>query len=530
VLLYVPYTLAGLDGIGIMRNFLIVLPMALLFLVLARKGLGTLTSLVVVIFPALMLSSKLYYAFERPQGISFTLALVLIVLLERLRGKTAGRGRRQLDFSFWLIPVVMAFWSNVHAGFIVGGATIIVFMAAEALRSGYHLLRGSREKGARPALFIVCLAAIAASCLNPNTYHLFYEYLTGLVVSFVREILPAARPAGMGQWVGQTVLEYKPLTYFYKELGFRWLAFYWVFTGLLYVVLFAKYWLRRSVDLTELLVVSFYVFFANYYARGLMFSLTVLPFFLGKSLLEMRLPGARYRIWPKVVAAALIAVTMSFFVQEYKMKSRTFMPGISPQWVSPWYPQSHVTFMKATKVKGPIYNYYTWGGFLIWELYPDYQVFVDGRALDNNVNITADLILKAAPGWQALLDSYKINAIITPVVYRESGHIIPLAVSLVDDDRWNLVHLDLNSALFLRDVPANGGIIGKYSRNKQNIYREIIRDENIFLSYMPWHPTYNIAKADALFSLGMIQEAKAIYERFPREAAGRLRNLKTMGY
>jgi hypothetical protein len=523
VIFYLPYSIAGFNGVGVMRNILIVLPMALLFVLLLRRGLGVLTALVVISLPALMLSSKLYYAFERPQGFSFTLALVLVALLVRLKEQTGREGKGSFDFSFWLIPLVMAVWSNVHAGFIVGGVTIIVFMAAEGLRSGYHLLRGSREKSVRLAFFLVCLAAIGASFLNPNTYHIFYNYVSGKAMMFLGKVFSASRPGRGGGWVGQVVLEYRPLVYFYKNLGFTWLVFYWVFTGVMYLALLAKYWIRRRFDVTEFMVVSFYVFFANYYARGLMFSLTVLPFFLGKSLIEIKLPEVKYRIWQKGLAVALLAVTLSFFLHSYKMSPYIFKPESTKRWTSPWYPQGLVTFMKATKIGKPIYNYYTWGGFLIWSLYPDYQVFVDGRALDNKVTVNADAILKTHPGWQSLLDHYNINTIIIPVVYRESGHIIPLATTLVHDDLWKLVYLGFNSALFVRDVPRNSDIIERYSIDKMKIYKEIIRNENVFLSLMPWHPAYNIAKADALFALGMTEEAMAIYRRFPREAADRLR-------
>ncbi|GAB4388405.1 MAG: hypothetical protein Kow0025_07480 [Thermodesulfovibrionales bacterium] len=330
--------------------------------------------------------------------------------------------------------------------------------------------------------------------------------------------------------MGETVLEYRPLSYFYRELGYRWLVFYWGFNGVLYVALFAKYWLRRRVDLAELMVVSFYVFFANHYARGIMFALTVLPFYAGKSLLEMRSPELRSKVSLRAVAAALLVLFLGLFTYGYRQSPASYKPGVASNWVSPWYPTGLVTFMKATGLKGPMYNYYTWGGFLIWSLYPDYQVFADGRALHEPINVTADVILQTFPGWNTYLDAYGINIIAVPVIYRESGHIIPLAMALAYDANWELVYVGRNSALFVRNVPGNQEVIVKYRKDRRNIFKEIIRSENILLSFMPWHPTYNIGKADALFALGAYEQAKAIYERFPAQSAQKLLMLKSMGY
>jgi len=88
VILYLPYKAAGLAGVAAMRGALILLPMAILYVWLLRRRAGPWLTLAVVSMPALMLTTKLGYTFERPQGISFTLALVLVMLL--LRGSGPG--------------------------------------------------------------------------------------------------------------------------------------------------------------------------------------------------------------------------------------------------------------------------------------------------------------------------------------------------------------------------------------------------------------------------------------------------------
>ncbi len=522
----------GLAGVTMLRNFLIVFPMVVLFLWLRHGGLGLVASAAVVLFPLMIQVFQVFYSFERPQGLSFLLVLLLVMLLERLRSHSSGPGRARFDMSMALLPALMALWANIHAGFIVGVVIICIYFSAELLTLAWRRLRNSPADRAQPVFFAICLAAIAATVFNPNTFYLSYSYIEGLASKFFKDFSQTLT-AGPGKegWVESVVLEFKPLYYFYSELRYQWVMFYWIFTGLLFLSLFIKYWARRSIDLAELITVGFISFFANYYARGLMFSLTVLPFYLGKTMLELKLPPIKYREVFKVAVVALLIVSIGFLTFTYPGRLGVLLrPSVTSTWISPWYPLGLAHFVEQTKIPGPMYNFYTWGGFLIWRLYPRYKVFVDGRALDRNISYIADSILKTFPAWRGQLDAYNINFIVIPVVFRESGHIIPLAPALVREPGWKLVYLRNNSAVFVRDVPQNQELIKMYNIDKMRVFKEIVAVENILLSGMPNNPVYNVSKADALFSLGQFAEAKAIYERFPRYSRDRLSKLRSMGY
>jgi len=251
---------------------------------------------------------------------------------------------------------------------------------------------------------------------------------------------------------------------------------------------------------------------------------------MGKTILELDLPKPAW--WGNVRRAAIagvLAVSIGFSSLSYIRMPYALKPGITPMLITPWYPMKAVEFLMATNIKPPMYNFYTWGGFLIWTLYPKYKVFIDGRALDEMVNRTADGILKTFPGWEEKLNAYNINFILIPLVFRESGHIIPLAPALARHDGWKLVFIKYNSAIFVRNTPENADIIKSFEIPKDAVFNEIINVENIFLSTAPWNPVFNISKADALLALGRYDEARAIYEKFPEEGAYGLKTLKDMG-
>jgi hypothetical protein len=434
-----------------------------------------------------------------------------------------------MDFSFWAIPLLMAVWSNLHAGFIVGNVVVLIYLGSSALSAVYHRARKTGAPAARPAFFIVCAAGVLASGLNPNTYKLFYPYVSGMVSMFVTDTRRAFTGES-GSWVQDVVLEFKPLHYFYTHLNYKWLMFYWVFTAVLYAALLFKYWFLKKVDLAELLTVSLVVFFANYHARGLMFSLSIMPFYLAKTLKETRLPGLRFKAMAMAVPALMLLLSLMFVNYTVKHMPGMLRPGLTRMLITPWYPTDMVAFVKENRIAPPMYNYYTWGGFLIWSMYPQYQVFIDGRAIDDIVNRTADDILKTQSGWYSKLEAYGINFIAVPVVFRESGHIVPLPPALVDDERWKLIFLRNNAAVFVKNVPKNRDLIFKYNMDKKMIFQEILEIEDMFLPSQPDNPVFNVSKADALFGLGRYAEAKAVLERFPVEGQLRLMRLKDLGY
>jgi len=527
VIYHLSFEAGGIPGVIAMRGLLIILPMAMLYAWLARRRAGPLVSLSIVSLPVLLFTVQLFYSFERPQGLSFSFVLLLVILLERVRKRSAAGG---FDVSYAALPVLTALWSNIHAGFIVGNVIIVAYLGAEAVTLLYRRLRGAKAPGAGTAFFIVCGLAIVSSFINPNGYTLFLIYFKGMLSIVWTDVAGSLSQRGGGSWVRAVVLEYKPLIYFYRELGYTWLIYYWVFTAVLYLTLLAKYWLRRSFDIAEFLTVSIVVVFANTYARGLMFSLSVMPFYFAKSVLELRETGGGFKTLRWTATASALLLSCALLVSTLLARPASLTPMLRNAGISMWYPMEAVEFLRATHLDPPMYNYYTWGGFLMWALHPYYQVFIDGRALDNKMSAIADGILKTLPGWKRSLDVYGINFIVIPPVFRESGHVVPLAEALVGDENWKLVFLKLNSAIFVRNSPANLEVIGKYETDKRRIYMEIIAVENFFLTQQPGNPVFHLAKADAFFALGAYAEAKAIYERFPYLAAPQLDQLRRMGY
>lgn len=125
------------------------------------------------------------------------------------------------------------------------------------------------------------------------------------------------------------------------------------------------------------------------------------------------------------------------------------------------FPVAGVEFVKNNQLPGRLYNPYEWGGYLIWRLYPDYKVFMDGRA---NTVYTEEQYreslstMRGDPGWDKILDKYNVNFVFCNKILRETNqHLLP--DRLGESGKWALIFEDDIEQIFMRKTPENEKII-----------------------------------------------------------------------
>jgi hypothetical protein len=117
------------------------------------------------------------------------------------------------------------------------------------------------------------------------------------------------------------------------------------------------------------------------------------------------------------------------------------------QSVAKIFPAQSAAYLLRTRPAGPLLNSYNFGGYLIWQLYPDYLIFIDGRAeflySDAFIREYYARIWQATGNWQAYLDHYHINL----VVIETNG---ALAAKLRHSQRWRVLQSDAVATIFQR--------------------------------------------------------------------------------
>jgi hypothetical protein len=109
------------------------------------------------------------------------------------------------------------------------------------------------------------------------------------------------------------------------------------------------------------------------------------------------------------------------------------------------FPKAAVDWIISNKPRGNLFNSYQWGGYLIWMLYPEYQVYIDGRADVYGDAFIFDYIsiTHTNTGWEKKLDQQEVRAIL---IEPETQ----LANILRNSPKWQIGYEDQTSILFIR--------------------------------------------------------------------------------
>jgi len=198
---------------------------------------------------------------------------------------------------------------------------------------------------------------------------------------------------------------------------------------------------NRPISITKTLLTLIFGFGALRSMRNVaLFAIVVIPVladqlsYLIKLKLDLQKPGRLFR-WIAIVLICVIVLVVTLgFIK---------VIDDQPKSVSESYPEAAVDWTVENKPESKIFNSYNWGGYLIWRLYPDYLVYIDGRADLYGAEFVTEFfsIYSIKPGWEEKLDQENIR-----MVFIESDSV--LANALRRSATWNIEFEDDLSVIF----------------------------------------------------------------------------------
>lgn len=127
-------------------------------------------------------------------------------------------------------------------------------------------------------------------------------------------------------------------------------------------------------------------------------------------------------------------------------------------------------FFKEKNIRGPIFNNYDIGGYLIFHLYPQERVFVDNRPEVYPSSFFNDAYIPMQENdelWKEQDEKYNFNAIFfSHQDYTPWGQ--AFLISRINDPAWSPVFADDYAIIFLKRNEENKDIIEKYEIQKEN--------------------------------------------------------------
>ncbi|MEO8597104.1 MAG: hypothetical protein ABI759_27545 [Candidatus Solibacter sp.] len=402
ILMYATHSATGFAGLVLGRALLLIVFCGLVGLMVWWRTAGFYRSLFAAIAAGAV---AINFQQSRPFLVTFVLLAATMAIMERRRW-------------VWVLPPIFLFWANCHGGYFMGWVMMGAYCGEALLRR----LRKQPVEGERQ-LWLVTLASIAASAINPNGLRaleiILYYQSSGIQTSNLEWQYPA----------------------FWEPSGYSFVLF-----GSLIVM--AISW-RRTRPVDWLL---YFVFAA---ASLLAVRNTILMGLAGAVLLGCYLPTWK-RAVPAVAeyaAAGLLVVAIVF-----ALRGGTAFQLRAAEWL---LPVRAADFLKQHNVTGRMFNTYENGGYLVWRLWPAQRDFIDPRGLSEQAFTDYNRILyyansEGGKSADQLLEQYGIEVLVLDGFDRFTGRIHTLAAALADPKQteWKLVQADERSVMFMRNPPA----------------------------------------------------------------------------
>jgi hypothetical protein len=349
----------------------------------------------------------------RPQIISLLFVSFFLWLLERPPEKVA--------LLWWTVPLTVL-WVNLHAGFALGIALIALFLLGDLIAAGSEAWPTVKPRVWRLSLVLAgCLAVVPLNPYGTRMYWYPWETLSSHAIArYIQE------------WASSDFHQ----------------AMYLPFLLLVLALMAATAISPLRLKARELLLLTAMLYEGLHSVRHIpIFALVAAPILasLIQATCEQHAIYLRpVESSPRSAKLLLNAVLLASFAVFPVLRFRFIFQRQTIEEARE-FPAQAVVFLLQNKPAGPLLNSYNWGGYLIWKLYPQYRVFVDGRTDLYDDGFLDDMasIYFAQGEWQRRFEPWQIQTVLLPPD-------APLATILRSRAGWKMVYSDSKAIILTR--------------------------------------------------------------------------------
>jgi hypothetical protein len=417
LLLYGTYKLGGLPGLNVLTALMVTLAFACTWPVMAGPGL--LRAFVLVGAAAV---SGIYWS-ARPQIVSFALTGACLLVLEK------GRSDRK----WWIaVPVLLALWANIHGGFIIGLMLVGICLGGELIEAVSDRLASgaawrmlwAHRKTAVLTLLALLLASAAFVSFNP--------YGPRLLTYPVQTVSIGTLQTAIDEWQSPD---------FHRQDTLPFLA---MLLGTMLLIALSP---RRKTGREMLLFVALAGLALVARRNIALFALCLAPavaqhaWAILESLIRTKRVPDPKAVQPPAARLANLALLGLLAAAAVVKMIEPLSVERNVLAVRDQQPLGAIAYMKESRPAGPLFNSYTWGGYLIWDVWPEYLTYVDGRTdlFDDQVLSEYLTVWNGDEGWEGILRSRGVQlALLEPHA--------PV-VDQMTTAGWALLHADPQAVL-----------------------------------------------------------------------------------
>ncbi len=397
------------------------------------KSFSKINTVYALIICTFFYASTTEFYTARPQIIAYSFLLInlYLILLYSLKNK---------NLLYLTIPVTLL-WANLHGSIFID---IFLFLGyALAAFLSFWLERKQEDFNKGKVLGIWAVITVALTILPPLgilQYRLLWEF-------FLKRAT-----------ISHFVAEWTPLAVDPVAFWIYTIPAIFILISFIILVWKKKLW-KDALWLVPIVPLIPTTYLANRNA------------FLGSLGLMIVLGWTVSKIKKSRLVILILCIFLSFNIwvfwekRQYTLNNRVY------------YPVYAVNFIKHN-LHGHMFNEYGYGGYLLYHLYPEQKVFIDGRT-DLYICCEIPKMIELAEKKEQTDQQYNIflhslwnKYDISFVVLRTEKHTIErkMARILTNDPEWNLIFWDDHSMIFVRNDGKNTDVLNKLSTQAATPY------------------------------------------------------------
>ncbi len=408
------YLLFGLNGVVLLAALLIAMTVVLIYREILRREIPYLIAFGLAIWAAALTS---VHWLARPHLFTF---LFLALWTPRLIRLTRGE-----SVPLWQFPLIMLLWANFHGAFIAG------FVVWGACLAGW--LWDTWRKSEKPPpivlrnLLFVGSASFLVTFINPVGWRLWATSL-GYISN---------------RYMVNLTSEYRSPDF--HEFGA------WPFLIFIAVALLVLSRAEKKLSTTESLLLAGWTMLGVYSGRNIpLFSIVVIPIFAGyiqpalKKLqlvekLNKSIADLEHQLRGVFWSASVFFILSTLLIAGYHLDAA----GQGYHFNSLEFPVGAVDWLESHPQEGNLFNYFPWGGYLIYRMWPGQLVFIDGQLDFYGETLTQQhqQVINADQGWEDVVRQYKIQWMLVPTNST-------IAKVLQKDPTWTILYQDQTSVIY----------------------------------------------------------------------------------
>ncbi len=416
IFLYLLYQAGGLAALHIIHYFFLG---AILFLFFIYPEFPKEKLNIFHLFAGLLVLVCIHLTASQMRPEIFSVLFIAVTAFVYFSAITAGKN------FFYLYPVIFILWVNSHGVFIFG----ILFVSLAAFFELAAYFTGSKNRMDKKMLVhLVIFAILSYLSMLINPYGI--SWLSSIAVSFSsKEFLNQA----------SELIAYQSVFSFPHPAKYILAAMVFSYACLIFYLWRKKIDINIQIVLINLafMIISLkYARTAYYYPPIWYFSMVYMLHVLkGSHGIELLTPKVKTAIF-----AVLIIFSTGIIVKTLYYPLPYQPVGFGK---SEYMPNGVADFLKKIKLEGPLYNNFYIGGFLMWELYPDYKIFIDTRhGPYKKYLFEENRAFEMGKNFEEFTTKYPFKL---AVVQLQRNQLID---NFLKSQDWRLIYFDSSSALF----------------------------------------------------------------------------------